>query len=611
MMQQLRNSTKWIMILVAIAFVGLMVFEWGADISGRTSGGTGEIGRVNGTPLLYDDYMRSYRNLYDQAQSVQEDPITNAQVTQLENQAWDDAVTDILIQQELERRGIVVTDDEIREAALFSPPPDAMANPAFHTDGQFDLSKYQQFVSLADPIVQMELELFYRSVIPRGKLLRQVGSGIHVSDSELWDLYRELNETASVSYVSFEPQLRVSDDEISVTAREVADYYDDNREDYFVPASANVVSVAFTKAPTPEDTAAVLARADAIRESILGGEDFAEVAALESQGPTAAAGGALGIVRRGDLVPAMDSIVFDARLNRVSEPVTASSGVHLLDVTERWGEDSAQVRHIVLDIERTDDSEIALFTLADSLEELGETMSLAEAAAILGLEADTLDIIETRPMVPGAGDVGEGGDWIFDPETVIGEVSPVFENSVSFYAMELVSFDEARYLTESEAESAIRSSIGIGKKIEVAKEEAGELVEEIRAGRSLSEAAPEFGGLEVRDAGPFTRTQFASGLGRFNAATGAAFGLAIGEVSEAVEAYGNVFVIERTASQPADSLEWIGQLEFQRDAEITRIRQARLDLWIEALRDAADIVDRREQLLQSPDEQQAGAPQIF
>jgi peptidyl-prolyl cis-trans isomerase D len=611
MMQQLRNSTKWIMILVAIAFVGLMVFEWGADISGRTAGGTGEIGRVNGTPLLYDDYMRSYRNLYDQAQSVQEDPITNAQVTQLENQAWDDAVTDILIQQELERRGIVVTDDEIREAALFSPPPDAMANPAFHTDGQFDLSKYQQFVSLADPIVQMELELFYRSVIPRGKLLRQVGSGIHVSDSELWDLYRELNETASVSYVSFEPQLRVSDDEISVTAREVADYYDDNREDYFVPASANVVSVAFTKAPTPEDTAVVLARADAIRQSILGGEDFAEVAALESQGPTAGDGGALGIVRRGDLVPAMDSIVFDARLNRVSEPVTASSGIHLLDVTERWGEDSAQVRHIVLNFERTDDSEIALFTLADSLEELGETMSLAEAAAILGLEADTLDIIETRPMVPGAGDVGEGGDWIFDPETVIGEVSPVFENSVSFYAMELVSFDEARYLTESEAESAIRSSIGIGKKIEAAKEEAGELLEEIRAGRSLSEVAPEFGGLEVRDAGPFTRTQFASGLGRFNAATGAAFGLAIGEVSEAVEAYGNVFVIERTASQPADSLEWIGQLEFQREAEITRIRQARLDLWIEALRDAADIVDRREQLLQSPDEQQAVAPQIY
>ena len=610
MMQQLRNSTKWIMILVAIAFVGLMVFEWGADISGRTSGGMGEIGRVNGTPVMYDDYTRSYRNLYDQAQSAQEDPVTNAQVSQLEDQAWDEVVTDILIQQELERRGIVVTDAEIREAALFSPPPDAMANPAFQTDGLFELSKYQQFVSGSDPIVRMELELFYRSIIPRGKLLRQVGSGIHVSDGELWDLYRELNETASISYVSFEPHLRVSDDEIAITAGEVADYYGDNREDYFVPASARVVSVAITKAPTPEDTAAVLTRAEEIRQSILGGEDFAEVAGLESRGPTAASGGELGIVQKGDLVPAMDSIVFNGPLNRVSEPVTASSGVHLLDVTERWGEDSAQVRHIVLDLERTENSEIALYTVADSLEELGESMPLSEAAAIIGLEADTLDIIATRPMIPGAGDVGEGGDWIFDPETEVGEVSPVFENSISFYAMELVSFDEERYLTEAEAESAIRSSIGIGKRIEVALEEAGELVEETRAGRSLSEVAPEFG-LEVRDAGPFTRTRFASGIGRFNAATGAAFGLAVGEVSEAVEANGNVFVIERTASQPADSLEWIGQLEMQREVELTRIRQARLDLWIEALRDAADIVDRREQLLRSTEEQQAEPPRIY
>ena len=52
MMQQLRKSTKWIMILVAIAFGGLMFFEWGMDITGQSTGSLGEIGRVNGTPVL-------------------------------------------------------------------------------------------------------------------------------------------------------------------------------------------------------------------------------------------------------------------------------------------------------------------------------------------------------------------------------------------------------------------------------------------------------------------------------------------------------------------------------------------------------------------------------
>ena len=47
MMQDLRAKTKIVMIVVALAFVGLMVFDWGMDITGRSSNlATGEIGSV-------------------------------------------------------------------------------------------------------------------------------------------------------------------------------------------------------------------------------------------------------------------------------------------------------------------------------------------------------------------------------------------------------------------------------------------------------------------------------------------------------------------------------------------------------------------------------------
>ena len=603
MMQQLRNSTKWIMILVALAFVGLMVFEWGMDISGRSTGSQGEIGRVNGTPVAYEEYQATYRNLYEQTASFQEDPITNAQNSQIEDQAWDQVVTSILIAQELERRGIVVTDEELRNAALFSPPPELMQDPALQTDGQFDITRYQEWVAGAAPGTLLRLEAIYREIIPRGKLARQVSSGIHMSDNELWDLYSQENETASVSSVSFEPLTRVAEDQIEITPGEVSDYYREDRESFFIPAGATVVSVHVTKAPTPADTAAVLARAGELRQLILDGEEFAEVAMRESTGPTAAEGGELGVVGKGAMVSRLDSAVFSVRPGRVSEPIATSFGVHLLEVTERWSQDSAQVRQIVLDIVRTDDSEYELFEMADSLEQLGESMPLAEAATVLGLEADTLDIIETRPFVPGAGDVVEGGEWIFEPETSLGEVSPVFENRLAFYALELVSSDPARYQTEVEAESAIRGYIGVDKRIEAAAEEAAEFVEEVRTGRSLSELAREFA-LEVRDAGPFTRNEFVPGLGRFNAAVGAAFGLDVGEVSDVVVANQNVFVIERTASQPADSLTWVAQLDLQRQQQLIITRQTRLNLWIEALRQAANIVDRREQVLTPVDEQE-------
>ena len=440
MMQQLRNSTKWIMILVAVAFVGLMVFEWGMDISGRSAGSLGEIGRVNGTgPSSTRTTRPRTATSTSRRRPFRRTPSRTHRTRRSRIRAWDEIVRTILIEQELERRGIVVTDEEIRSAALFSPPPELVQNPVFQTDGQFDLARYQDWVAGADRNTLLGLEAMYRELIPRGKLARQVGTGVHVSDSELWDLYRQEYDSASVSFVSFEPLTRVADDQIEITGREISDYYRENRESFFMPASARVVSAYLTKAPTPADTAAVLATAGELRQSILDGEDFAEVAMRESIGPAAGGGGDLGVVARGAMVPRLDSAVFSARTGRVTEPILTSFGVHLLEVSERWSQDSAHVHQIVLDIARTEDSEFELFDMADSLEVLGESMPLAEAATILGLEADTSDILETRPFVPGAGDVAEGGEWIFDPVTSLGDVSPVFENRLAFYALELVS----------------------------------------------------------------------------------------------------------------------------------------------------------------------------
>ena len=612
MMQQLRKSTKWIMILVALAFGGLMFFEWGMDITGQSSGSYGEIGRVNGTPVMYDEYYNTYNRLYTLTSDSQEEPITGAQNSQLEDQAWEEMVTNILIQQELDRRGIVVTDEEIVGAARFNPPPGVMENPELQTDGEFDLTKYQQLLSVLPPAELQGLESYYRTVIPRAKLLRQVGSGIYVSDGDLWNTYRAQNEKAGVRFVAFDPLVRVSDDQFEITDGEVGDHYDENREDYFVPAGARVISVVISKSLTAADTAAVVARAEELRQEILDGADFAEAARAESSDETTAPeGGDLGVFPKDYMVPAFDSAVFAARLNRVTEPVRTTYGIHLIEVAQRWGSDSVQARHILLPFEHTEDSEIALFTAADSLEELGQSMVLAEAASELGLEADTLELLETFPFVPVAGNVADGGEWAFDLETSPGDVSPVFENGVSFYALELVSVEPSHYLTQLEAETAIRAEIATLKKVEIAMDEAREVADEVRAGRSLAEVARELG-LELRDAGPFSRTEFVFGLGQYNPAVGTAFGLEVGEVSGAVQANQNAFVIERTASEAADSLAWVSQVDVQRMQLLNVLREQRLTEWIEALRADAEIVDRREEVLNPPeDANQIQLPTVF
>jgi hypothetical protein len=57
MMRQMRDNMKAIMIVTSVAFVGLMVFGWGMDISGRGSNGTpGVLGKVNGQAITYEEF---------------------------------------------------------------------------------------------------------------------------------------------------------------------------------------------------------------------------------------------------------------------------------------------------------------------------------------------------------------------------------------------------------------------------------------------------------------------------------------------------------------------------------------------------------------------------
>jgi parvulin-like peptidyl-prolyl isomerase len=595
----MRENTKWIMLVTAIAFVALMVFEWGMDITGRSGAGVGEIGRVNGIPVTYEQYQAVYRNLYDQVSRSQEEPITSAQNREIEDAAWTELVNQILIQQELDRRGVRVTDQEVREAARFSPPQELMGDPLFLTDGQFDIQKYQEFLAnSADELFLLQLEAYYRDIIPRSKLLRQITSGIYFTDGELWDQYRFENEKVRVRFLALNPSERIPDTSVEISDREVRSYYEEHQDDFSVPAQADLKYVALTKAPLREDTLDARNRASEIRQEILDGADFAEVARRESSDmATAEAGGDLGTFGRGQMVPAFDSAVFNAPLNQVLEPVQTTYGFHVIQVLSRRG-DSASARHVLVPIERTNESELRLLTLADSLEVLGESMTLEEAAARLGVPVREQNVNELFPFLSGVGQISDGLDWVFR-EGSPGDVSPVFEDQQAFYMMELESATPAGFQSLENARPTIEEYLRLQKKVEMADSQADSLVTEARAEGTL-EVLDGRDGLTVQEEGPLARTEFFPGLGYQSKTVGVAFGLEVGEISDPVSTDANVYLIQNLERIPADSLAWEEQKETQRVQGLFSVQQQRLEQWIGAMRAAATIVDRREEVLRTP-----------
>ena len=601
MLRQMRDKRfmKVVMVLVAAFFVGLMVFEWGMDLSGLSSAQAagGELGRVNGEPVTFEEFNRVYRNLYEQQQRLQDGPITAAQNRQIEDLAWDQVVMDILIRQEIERRGLQATDAEVRQAARNAPPAEFLTNELFQTNGQFDLAKYQQF--LASPAVDnqllLQLEAYYRDAIPRTKLVRQVMSGVHVTDAELWRMWREGYEQVRVRYVVLDPEQLVSDQAVSVSDREIEAYYRSHRQDFRRPARATVKMVALDKAPTAADTAAARARAVAIREEIVRGAAFADVARRESADPgSASKGGDLGTFRRGEMVPAFEQAVWSLPIGQVSQPVLTQYGYHLIRVDSRKG-DEAKAHHILIPITRTQESEDSLLNKADELERLVENESLEAAAQRLGLTVRTFDLTRELPVAPGGVSVDDGALWAFE-EAAPGEKSELFDGATAMYVLELVERSPEGTLPLDQAAPTIRTILARQKKLEKAREVGRNVLDLVRSGQSLEQAA-QAQGLQVAETGLFARTDFVPGLGQGNAAIGAAFGLGLNQVSGLVEVDGLLFILQPIERREADREAWEKQKESQRAQVIALLQQRRWSQFLADLRQQAKIVDQRARVL--------------
>ena len=65
MMQQLRESTKVIMVIVAVAFVGLMVFEWGMSPLGFMALSRAEGEESIASPQTFHEAERHVKSLLD------------------------------------------------------------------------------------------------------------------------------------------------------------------------------------------------------------------------------------------------------------------------------------------------------------------------------------------------------------------------------------------------------------------------------------------------------------------------------------------------------------------------------------------------------------------
>jgi hypothetical protein len=162
--------------------------------------------------------------------------------------------------------------------------------------------------------------------------------------------------------------------------------------------------------------------------------------------------------------------------------------------------------------------------------------------------------------------------------------------------LELVSRREEGVLPLADASSTIRSLLTRQAQLDRARQLLADAERKARAGEPLSTVAAAHNA-QVSQAGPFTRGDGAPGLGRLNAAVGAAFALPPGETSPLIEADGQLYLIRGVARQDASRSAWQAQLPEQRARVLQALSDTRWNQYLLALRQNAKIVDNRNAVL--------------
>jgi peptidyl-prolyl cis-trans isomerase D len=601
-MRAMRQNTKWIMLILTVAFVGWLVFDWVASRDqGAATGPNPVVAVVNGTEIRYSLWSQQLEAQLNIARQQTGGRLTDEQVRDVREQTWNLMIDRVLVDQELKRLGITVSPPEIQQAFRTSPPPELRSHPAFQTDGQFDFQKYQAF--FADPSVDeallLSIEQYYRDLIPRMKLQRQLQEGVYVSDETLWDVYREGQETAVVRFVRMTPLAEIADGEVSVSEAAISDYYRENREEFSRPASATVDIVSMTTVPTPADTVEARSRADSLRALITTEEmTFEDVAiAASADSTTAPEGGDLGEVTREQLqgFPALEEAAFSIEVGEVSEPLLSRVGFHLVRVDSRSA-DTVQVRHIVIPIRLSEAREDIIFGRMDDLEEMALRIGLRQAADSLGIPVRR-DVNVTRgsAFVPGAGRLGAGVDWAFDPGTEADGLSQFLQNASGYHILELLGRTEEGTYTVDEVRTQIERTLLNDAKRELALERLAEEADRLDAGASLNDVAASLG-RTVEQTGSFSRGTFVDGLGQFSEAVGAAFGLPPGLPAGPFGAGDDVVLLEVVSRTEADRAGFEQARDGLRAQLIFQQQNVQQDSLSTALREVAKIVDRRDEL---------------
>ena len=596
----MRSASKLIFVLMAVSFVvGFLLLETSGILNSSALTTSTEVAKVNGQEILYTQFQQAVSQEAEQQREQRGRSLNQDEMRQLENRVYDEMVTNVLLEQEYARRNITASPQEIREYANFQPPEPIMRSPELQTEGRFDPEKYRRYLNSAaarQSGLRLYLENYARNEIRRQKLFDQIATGTYITDDRLWRAWQDQRDTAQVTFVALSPD-RIPDDKVSVSDDELSRYLKEHEKDLIRTGRAVASIVAMPRVLGAADTLAARQKALQLRDEILKGAKFEDIARSESSDTASGAeGGDLGKGVKGRFVAPFENEAYALKVGEISQPVKTDFGFHLIRVDSRKG-DTIALHHILIPIQLRDEAATQLDRRADTLAKIGanklQPAAFDEAARALGLPVHKIVVAEGQPAMLDGAYIPDISAWAFRGVKP-GETSDLIDAPTGYYLARLDSIEHGGTPTLESAKPELRASVLRQKKLDVLVAEGQALAQ--AAAKSTLESAAQAKGLTAIKSVPFTRTSQVPGIGRFNEAVGAAFALPVDVVSAPIKTADNIVVLRVDQRKLTDRAAFDAQKNQQRASLMDLLRRKRIQDFVVNLRAAAKIDDNRKSI---------------
>ena len=487
---------------------------------------------------------------------------------------------------EFERLGLTATDDEVYAGMMASYPQ-------FFQNGQPVKDQLEQALSQEGMTLQQALDQARQQII-LDKVQNVLYEGSFVSPKEIDQELVNKFEKAKIKYIAF-PAAKFKD-EVKVTPEQVKAYFDSHRYQYTEPekrsfevlvvdqdkvaASVNVTDAQLhaayaqsmdnfrmpervhvrhilikTTDKTDAEKKQLLAKAQDVLKQVKNGGNFAELAKQYSDDPgSAAKGGDLGWVVRGQMVPEFEKVCFELKPAEISGIVTTTYGYHIVQVLER---EPARVKPFD-EVKAQLADELRKQGLSDKVQSLGDEVhaaleknpgAAADIAKQYGVDLVTETKVEPGSAIPSLGVSPEIDGALASMKK--NDVSPVLVLPANRLAVVVLTDSiPARPSDFSEAESKVRDKVIDDEAGLLEAKRANEAAEKLKGGADMNQVAKSMK-LDVVESIDFTHTDSVEGLGQA-AFVGDAFTKPVGSIVGPVMVQGRNVVYKIEDQQHPD-----------------------------------------------------------